>query len=100
MKKVLLSLLFALPLMGKSGVTQAKYSYTMSLYYETNLNTNSCRASAYVNGKALRCHCGDDPIVIMIVYGHVQGFCFYHLPQIDIDMHYEFKGEELLCLQD
>lgn len=95
MKRLFLSLLLISPWnIAKEGVVKAKYTYTMSLYYETNMLTDQVRSAAFINGKRLTCICGNDPMLIMIVYGHVQGFCFIHIPEIDINGNCDCRLKE------
>lgn len=69
---------------SEDGAFESTYKYNLKLTYKSNLNTFEYSHSAMINGKKLTCMCGKDPMLIMIVYGHVQGFCFEHMPQIDI----------------
>ena len=80
MKRLLLALFMTSFIGAKDNVVKTKFNYSMSLYYETNLMTHTTKSLAFVNNKHLTCLCGKDPVLIMIVYGHVQGFCFDHLP--------------------
>lgn len=95
MRNLFLSLLLLSPwCYSKPGVVKSKFNYTMSLYYETNLITDKCRSIAFINGKQLTCVCGGEPILIMIVYGHVQGFCVNHIPYVDSNTGHDCKCKE------
>lgn len=88
MKNLFLNLVLMSSLLNPSrdGIIKARYNYSMTLFYETDLVNDSCHSRAFINGKKLTCICGSDPFLIMIVYGHVQGFCIKHIPDIDIDV--------------
>ena len=79
-KRLLLSLLsisyFSCP---KDGVIRNRYNYSVVLFYESNLLNNTCSQSVIVNGKQLRCVCGGDPMVIIILYGNIQAYCIKHM---------------------
>lgn len=94
MRVALLALLIATIANCKDEVIKAKYNYSLSLYYESNLTTCSIRSIAFVNGKHLTCFCGGHPILIMIVYGHVQAFCYDHIPPIDINSGHDCRCKE------
>lgn len=68
----------------------------MSLFYESNLKSNTCKSAAYINGRCITCGCGGDPVVIMIVYGHVQGFCLDHIPSIENDCGCDCRMSEVV----
>lgn len=80
---------------ARPGLVQSKYQYTMSLYYESNLIDNKSRSRAFVNGKQIKCICGQDPIMLFFVYGHIQGYCLDHIPVIDTRSNRDCKCKEL-----
>jgi len=83
--KLLLPLILIASLLKcDSGVIKSAYKYNLWLSYESNFNTFECNTVALLDGKRISCICGADPMIIMIVYGHVQGFCLEHMPRIDI----------------
>lgn len=98
MKDLLSCILFlnSIFLGSKDGIIKAKYSYSINLMYESNLITHKSRSLAIINGKRLTCICGEDPILIMIIYGHVQGFCFVHLPYIDVNCGNDCREKECM----
>lgn len=101
MKRLLLPFSMIPALLGwyKDGLHVSKYSYNIRLRYESDLSNMQCSHSACVNGKKLTCRCGDDPIMIMIIYGHIQGFCFQHIPRLDtdIDLDNVFEDSDCVC---
>lgn len=74
-----------------------KYTYNIKLRYESSLSKMDYCSSAYVNGKKLFCFCGQDPIMVTIVYGHVQGYCLDHIPRLDTDIDIDTVFEDSDC---
>lgn len=77
-------MLFLVSLESKSDIVESCYKYNIDMRYEINMNTMDTRKTVRVDGKRLTCICGEDPMLIMIVYGHLQCFCFEHMPHVDI----------------
>lgn len=83
-----------MPILFKShpSTISNSYSYKISLIYESDCVSLTSRSSAMVNGKVLKCMCGGDPMLIMIVYGHIQAFCWRHIPEIDININSDCRS--------
>lgn len=77
---------------GRESSVTNEYNYKLSLVYESDCLNFLSKSSAVINGKPLTCMCGGDPLLIMIVYGHVQAFCWKHIPEIDININRDCRA--------
>ena len=67
------------------GVFKSSYDHHLVMKYEHDLIRMKSSSSVKVDGRSIKCHCGRDPILTLIIYGHFDGFCIDHLPQIMFD---------------
>lgn len=49
-----------------------------------------------VNNRTVLCACGHPCVMLMIVHGHIQGFCRDHIPAMDVDMGCNCKSAHKL----
>jgi hypothetical protein len=85
---LLASLLFS---SSQSFVSVHKVSYSLSLCYQVDTDALTCRSKAMCNSKEVNCICGQSPILIMIMYGNLVGFCGQHLPEMNFNLGYVLK---------
>ena len=80
-----------------------KFKYSISLCYESSLYSLTSTTTAIVNGKRLKCYyCNNDPLVITIVYGMVEGYCSDHIPvaifNIDLMNGFNQLNKSIMCV--
>lgn len=70
---------------AQAEMTKTKYCYTFTSIVQNHSANGDALYFTQINGRRVYCSCcGKDPVMVMIVFGSVQGFCYIHLPIIDI----------------
>ena len=68
-----------------------KVSFMLSLCYEIDTVELTCKSIALYNSNNLYCVCGKDPLLIMIMYGNIQGYCADHIPEMNAGLGYALQ---------
>ena len=71
MRRLLLSLLCAMPLIG------SQHDYQISV-------SNHHQSATIVNGTRSYCDCGRSPVLVMVLYGHLFLYCEEHMPELEV----------------
>lgn len=84
-KSVLILLLGSIFLLGarKDG-ERNKFVHNIITTFKTGCFGNSSKSITTVNGRRIRCICGGNPVMLITVYEHCQGYCVNHMPQLSL----------------
>lgn len=68
-----------------------KKYFNLVVSHEFDLNELSMISHVSLGKKELFCKCGSNPVIIMIIYGHLEVYCFDCAPRINIDTFDGFR---------